>query len=439
MTNPSESKTLTKVGPGTSMGNLMRQYWLPALKSSELVADGDPVRLMLLGEKLIAFRDSYGRVGIMDHRCPHRCASLFFGRNEEGGIRCVYHGWKFDVEGNCLDMANLPPHQEFRHKVKAKAYRAAEQGGVVWVFMGGPEVAPGLPELEAVNLPEDELDICFVQRECNYLQALEGDIDTSHFGFLHFGSVAPDDLAEEEMARALTVDRAPEFSFTETDWGMMYGAYREAEPGLNYWRIAHFAFPFWAMPPHGAISDHVWARAWVPMDDTQTMFVEFSWKKRTPGLRSRKDGSGVPGVTGVSGYLDNNTNWLGRWRLSANARNDYQIDRGIQARGETYTGITGILLQDQAITESIGVLPDHSFERLAPSDQMITQTRRRLLRAADGLASEGTPPPGTDNPDIYAQPRGGDYMAAVGADWREAYEQQIAALDNRVTPVRAAE
>ena len=437
MTSQAESKTLTETGPGTPMGALMRQYWLPALKSSELVADGDPVRLMLLGEKLIAFRDTAGRVGIMDHRCPHRCASLFFGRNEEDGIRCVYHGWKFDVDGNCLDMANVPPHQDFKAKVKAKAYKAAERGGVVWVYMGDAQIVPSLPELEAVNLPEDELDVTFVLRECNFLQAMEGDIDTSHFSFLHFGSVEPDDLADGEMARTITTDRAPEYAFTETAWGMMYGAYRPAKPGFNYWRMAHFAFPFWAMPPHGAIGDHVWTRAWVPIDDTHTMHVEFSWAQRTPGLRGRKDGSKVPGIAGVSGFLDNTTDWLGRWRLAANAGNDYQIDRQAQ-RTDIYTGITGILLQDQSITESMGAIVDHSFERLAPSDQMITQTRRRLLQAAEALRAAGAAPPGAANPEVYAIPRAGDYLAATDTDWTEAYESQIAALGNRVAPAREA-
>src|SRR5271165_3140407 len=120
MTTASDGTELTRVGPGTAMGGLMRQYWLPALLSSELARDGAPVRFMLLGEKLIAFRDSAGRVGVMDHRCAHRCASLFLGRNEQGGLRCIYHGWKFDVEGNCLDMPSVPP-PDFKQKVKAKA------------------------------------------------------------------------------------------------------------------------------------------------------------------------------------------------------------------------------------------------------------------------------------------------------------------------------
>jgi phthalate 4,5-dioxygenase oxygenase subunit len=127
---------LTRVGPGTPTGELMREYWIPACLPSELVADATPTKLMLLGEKLIAFRDSSGRVGILDHRCPHRCASMFFGRNEQNGIRCAYHGWKFDVEGNCLDMPNLPEDLRFTDRVKAKAYKVAELGGIIWVYMG---------------------------------------------------------------------------------------------------------------------------------------------------------------------------------------------------------------------------------------------------------------------------------------------------------------
>ena len=194
MTTAREGVELTRVGPGTAMGELMRCYWIPAALSSELERDGAPVRLMLLGEKLIAFRDSAGRVGVMDHRCPHRCASLFLGRNEEGGIRCVYHGWKFDVAGNCVDMPSLPP-PGFKEKVKAKAYKVVERAGVVWVYMGARAEAPPLPAFEILDMPEDEIRVSFIQRDCNWLQALEGEIDTSHFGFLHAGHVDPDDLS----------------------------------------------------------------------------------------------------------------------------------------------------------------------------------------------------------------------------------------------------
>src|SRR5262252_2888192 len=199
MLTAANNEMLTHVGPGTPMGSLMREYWIPACLSSELKADGEPMRLMLLGERLIAFRDTKGRVGIMEHRCPHRCASLFFGRNEEGGLRCVYHGWKFDTAGNCLDMPNLSADQEFRHKVKAKAYRVAERGGLVYVYMGEREVAPPLPALEATLCAPQETDLTCRLRECNWLQALEGDIDTSHFSFLHTGKVEAGDIDPDHM------------------------------------------------------------------------------------------------------------------------------------------------------------------------------------------------------------------------------------------------
>src|SRR4051794_7691406 len=167
MTNAAESQELTRVGPGTPMGALMRNYWLPALKSSEVVAGAEPMRLMLLGEKLIAFRDARGVVGVMDHRCPHRCASLFFGRNEGDGIACVYHGWKYATDGACLDQPNLPPHQQFRDKVRARAYQVTERAGLIWVYMGAREQAPPMPAIEATLLPEADVNVMFVQRQCN--------------------------------------------------------------------------------------------------------------------------------------------------------------------------------------------------------------------------------------------------------------------------------
>src|ERR1700752_5002675 len=177
MTTAAEGMELTRTGPGTPMGELMRLYWMAALKSSELERDGTPGRFMVLGEKLTAFRDTSGRVGVFDHRCPHRCASLFLGRNEEGGIRCIYHGWKYDVAGHCIDMASVPPLQDFKHKVKAKAYPAVERAGLVWVYMGAERATPSLPGFDVLQKPDEEIGVALIQRDCNYLQALEGEID----------------------------------------------------------------------------------------------------------------------------------------------------------------------------------------------------------------------------------------------------------------------
>ena len=423
MTNAIESEQLTQVGPATLMGDLMRQYWLPAAKSSEVVAGGDPVRLMLLGEKLIAFRDHAGRVGVMDHRCPHRCASLFYGRNEPGGIRCVYHGWQFDADGNCIDMPNLTPEQDFRQKVHAKAYKVAERAGVIWVHMGARAEAPPMPEIEATLLPADDVTIMFVQRECNWLQALEGDIDTSHFGFLHVGSVRPEHVQDDNLLKYQLANRAPAYQVTDTDWGTMYCAYRPADDGKTYWRFAHFGFPFWTWIPQGDFTDRVQARAWVPMDDTHTMFVSFNWNQqsRSPPL---KDGKPIPGALPVLDYQPNSTDWYGRWRPAANASNDYRIDREAQRNDVIYTGISHIHMQDQAITESMGDIVDHSFEHLAPSDQMITRTRRRLLMAARALRDKATVPPGVNDPGIYMQARSGEAVLAAD-DWQAAYRDRL--------------
>jgi phenylpropionate dioxygenase-like ring-hydroxylating dioxygenase large terminal subunit len=416
MSKEKAREDLVRVGPGTVMGGLLRQYWIPAAMSSELQRDGAPMRLMLLGERLIAFRDSAGRVGVMDHRCPHRCASLFLGRNEENGIRCVYHGWKFDAAGNCVDMPNAPPHHDYKDKVRAKAYRVAERNGLVWVYMGARAEAP--------PLPESELQVTFAQRECNWLQALEGDIDTSHFGFLHAGSVDAADLAADNLIRWTVANRAPEYHVADTDWGTMYAAHRPAEAGQTYWRFANFLFPFWTQTPQGAF-DRVNSRGWVPMDDTHTMFVSLSWKG-LPSARAALSNSRVlPGSKLTMDFVPNTTDWYGRWRLAGNARNDWLVDREAQKNGGIYTGITGIQAQDQAVTESMGAISDHDFEHLGPSDRMITRTRRRLLRAARALKKDGAVPPGVDNPEISLEVRSGDFLADAKISWRDAYEAQL--------------
>ncbi len=433
MTNAKEGIELTRVGAGTPMGDLMRHYWIPAFKSAELVSDGDPVRVMLLGEKLIGFRDSEGRVGVMDHRCPHRCASLFLGRNEENGIRCVYHGWKFDVEGNCVDMPSAKPHQDFKHKVHAKAYKAAEKAGVVWVYMGKEKEPPTLPGFEILDVPEDEINLAFTMRDCNYLQALEGEIDTSHFGFLHAGHVDPEKVDEAAPLRQTVADRAPEYHVSDAPWGTQYAGYRASGSDQTYWRFANFLFPFWTQAPNGEFGNHMHARAWVPLDDTHTMFV-FIWWKKAVAANSQpqpvfKDGTPIGGTGRTDSLLPNSTDWLGRFRLVANQGNDWQIDRDAQRDNTNYTGIEGVHLQDQAITESMGGIVDHDLEHLAPSDLMITRTRRRMLIATRKLRDTGELPPGADDPSVYRNARGG-YMLTDGTDdsaWRKVYETEFAA------------
>ena len=423
-----DNEVLTRVGPGTPMGRLMREYWIPAALSSELVADGPPLRLMLLGEKLIAFRDSAGRVGVMDHRCPHRCASLFYGRNEQGGLRCVYHGWKFDVDGRCLDMPNVPAHQNFADKVAAKAYRAVERNGLVYVYMGDRQPVPALPAVEATLLPEAERNIECVQRQCNWLQGVEGELDTSHIGFLHFGTVAKEALAADDVQRFALVNRSPDYLAKETEYGAIYAAHRPADDSRTYWRFGQFAFPFWTMPPINVFADNLLTRAYVPMDDEHTMIIEVAWKNAYRAIRARNPVAGASSVWSQD-YLPDTTDWLGRFRLAANRGNDHRIDRAVQ-RDRSFTGIDGVQLQDQAVQESMGGIVDRSWEHLAPSDMMIARVRRLMLRAARGLAEAGTLPPGAADPLCLAGVRGGHFLAPMATDWLTAYAEQCAVAPN---------
>jgi phenylpropionate dioxygenase-like ring-hydroxylating dioxygenase large terminal subunit len=431
MTSAHDNETLMRVGRGTPMGDMMREYWIPACLSSELEQGAPPTRLLLLGEKLIGFRDGSGKVGVMDHRCPHRCASLFFGRPEADGIRCVYHGWKFDTEGQCLDMPNLPPEDQFASKMKAAAYKVTERGGLVWVYMGQRENAPPLPEIEGLALPDTERVVYCNQRECNWLQALEGDIDTSHFSFLHLGGTSADEVETGSMHSYALRHPAPRYHIRDTDWGTMYAAYRPAEPGELYYRFSQFIFPFITLPPDGTFTDHVQVNVWVPMDDTHTMVFSFFWTKRTDSMRWLKDGSPIPGTVSPGEYLPRTTDWYGRWRPVARRDNDYLIDREQQSTS-TYSGIQGFVAQDQAVTESMEPLVDRTREHLAPSDRMITATRRRLLNAANALRNDGTVPPGVDQPDVYRGARAGAFVVAEGEDWYDAYAER---LERSVSPL----
>ncbi|RIV80932.1 (2Fe-2S)-binding protein [Aurantiacibacter xanthus] len=420
------------------MGTFMRQYWIPACLSSELVADGDPVRLMLLCEKLIAFRDSEGRVGIMDHRCPHRCASLFIGRNEESGIRCVYHGWKFDVNGNCVDMPSVPARMDFKERVHAKAYKTYEANGLVWVYMGADQDSPPPhPQIEAAMHPDAE--IWCLQRDCNWLQALEGDLDTSHVGFLHVGSLKPEDLDEDHPMRPTVLNRAPEYEVRQSDWGVMYGGYRPNDDGQMSWRVAHYMFPFWTQTPNNRFATRAIARAWVPMDDEHSMLFDITCGSDAgnPAYTSTlKDGT--PLFEKIS-YAPNNTDWYGRWRSTDSEANDWAIDRDSQRNGTQFTGIPNITMQDQAVTESMGPITDHSFENLAPTDQMIARVRRRALMAARALVEGTAPAPGANEPEVFYNARAGSFLHDPEDSLAGAYETALSTAMRWGKEVEAAE
>ena len=436
MLSKQDNETLCRVGPGTPMGNLMRQYWIPALISSELAApDYPPLRLRLLGENLIAFRVTSGAAGIVADACPHRGASLFFGRNEEDGLRCVYHGWKFDVSGACVDMPSEPAESNFKAKVRASAYPCIERNGIIWTYMGPRPAPPPLPEIEA-NLAA-ESGVMKTLRECNWMQALEGDIDTSHLGFLHLGAVTPEQSTPGSFDYYNVADRSPRYDVIDTPFGTSYGAYRPAEPDTTYWRVANFLFPFYTMIPTGTLGVLISTRAWVPLDDEHVMYWGISARRNQPqaptqGATNTPTGrplNAVGRATGrpanaagrASGFLPDTTAWLGRFRLVQNRENDYLIDREAQRKRESYTGIAGIPQQDQAVTESMGRVYDRSHEHLGTSDAMIIRTRRRLIRAAEALQDSGETPPAVDAPEVY-RTRSGSVILPRGVDWLKATE-----------------
>jgi len=424
MLSVADNELICRTGPGTPMGDLVREYWVPAMLSSELPStDSDPVRVLLLGERLLGFRDSSGKVGLMAHNCPHRGASLFFGRNEENGLRCVYHGWKFDVTGQCIDMPNEPAESDFKSKVRAVAYPCEERGGIVWTYMGPRLTPPPLPDIEG-NMVEGATATA-VQHECNWLQVGEGAIDTSHAGFLHFGSLNADDYPEKTFSRYLLVDRSPHYAVVNTDVGVTYGAYRPIDERKNFWRIANFLLPFYTMNPQGLLGSgpQGW-QARVPMDDTHMISFGFAGPRRQRPASNGSSSSAPRAQGGQSRQLlPNTTDWYGRFRQVSNLENDFFIDRDLQRSNsgpDGWTGVQGVGRQDQAMTTSMGPIYDRSKEHLGSSDAMVIQVRRRILSAVKAYAESGVTPPGVDEPSLYRLRSGSVLLDNDVEDWFEA-------------------
>jgi nitrite reductase/ring-hydroxylating ferredoxin subunit len=363
--------------------------------------------LRLLGEDLIGFRTTSGAVGLVQNACPHRGASMFFGRNEEEGLRCVYHGWKFDVTGACVDMPSEPAESNFRTKVRTRAYPTRERGGVIWAFMGAGE-PPELPMLEGNMQPEGRSYIYNLFCEGNFMQNWEGDMDTVHAAFLH-GSFTPREVEPGSVQAFTQENKAPRFSVLDTPWGTSYGAYRPAGEDAYYWRISHILFPFYSMIPNGTLGRGVFWRAYVPIDDDHTMM----WTQIAgPDFEKR-----IAGLTGGLTWRPSDTGWLGRYHLTQDQHNDFLIDREVQKSGLSYTGIPGgARPQDMAMTWSMGPIYDRSHEHLGTTDALIIRTRRRMINAAKALREHGTPPPASEDPAIYAQ-RSGQVVLPRDVDW----------------------
>ncbi|MFN0073696.1 MAG: Rieske 2Fe-2S domain-containing protein [Chloroflexota bacterium] len=380
MLRRADIELLTQTGPGTPMGTLFRRFWLPALLPDELPEpDCAPVRLTMLSEKLVAFRDAAGTVGFVAENCPHRGASMFFGRNEEQGLRCVYHGWKFNTSGACVDMPNEPPESNFKHKVRITAYPSAEWGGVIWIYMGPAELQPEVPQFEWGLLPESHRVIVRWSQECNYAQAMEGDLDTTHVSFLHktLDGTTNSTLRRTAANGDLLINHgAPKLTAKETDYGFCYGARRNAD-NAYYWRVTQLMLPGYSIIP--SVTTQTSSGAWFPMDDHNSWGWRFSWDSEKPIPEDQRASAGAP-PTLIEGSV----------KPLANKSNDYLIDREMQ-RTQSFTGIWDFRAQDTMATEGMGRIMDRTREHLGTADLAIIMYRRRLLRMAREL-QQGTEP-----------------------------------------------
>jgi phenylpropionate dioxygenase-like ring-hydroxylating dioxygenase large terminal subunit len=413
MLSAEENELLCRVGPGTPMGELLRQYWQPFLRSSDLPErDGRPMRVRLLSEDLVAFRDSEGRIGLVASNCPHRGASLFFGRNEEEGLRCVYHGWKFDVSGRCVDMPNEPADSNFKDKVHAIAYPTQERNGIIWTYMGALDSPPPLPALEWNLVPEDQCYVSLRIAQCNWVQTMEGEIDSSHSGFLHSSLNADADI---ERGRAMQgsegmlykmLDKHPRFETLDVDAGVTIAARRNAGDDGYYWRITQFALPFYTIiPPYGP-DPTFGGHAWVPVDDYNTLCMCFGYHPTKP-LGERRLNSLMRGRNGVEGlhpsvdvFLPPDSRPYGQFWPRINKDNDYEFDWNAQLT-QRFSGLPGTWPQDSACQETMGPIYDRTQERLGGSDTGIIAVRRRLINAAKALRDQGVTPETVMSPDLY--------------------------------------
>jgi phthalate 4,5-dioxygenase oxygenase subunit len=390
MLRAEQNELLTRSGPGTSMGEMFRRYWIPALLAEELPEnDCAPVRVKLLSERLLAVRDTEGKYGLIDEFCAHRGVSLWFGRTEECGIRCPYHGWKYDVNGNCLDVPSEPEESGFRQKIKLKAYPLIERGGILWTYMGPPEQQPAPPEWEFIMVPPDQTFSSKRIQESNWLQAMEGGIDSAHVSFLHRGNLNSDPLFKGARGNQYNLnDSQPFFEVVDAPAGLFIGARRRAEEDNYYWRITPWVMPCFTMvPPRG---DHpIHGHFWIPIDDESCWAWSFDYhptrKLSDVEVAAMRDGKGIH-VKYVPGT----------YRPLANSDNDYLIDRAAQKAGTTYSGVDGIGMQDASLQESMGPIVDRTKENLTTTDNGIIMARLKLIRATRALVDKGVLPPGRD-------------------------------------------
>jgi phthalate 4,5-dioxygenase oxygenase subunit len=422
---PADNELLCRVEGEAPMGQIMRQHWLPACMSEEVAdADGTPVRTRLLGEDLVVFRDSKGRVGVLDEHCPHRGASLAFGRNEDCGLRCLYHGWKFDVDGNVVDMPSEAPGAAQRLGKKTVSYPAREGGGFVWAWMGPKEAMREFEPPAWAPVPGIKYAVVKMHTACNWAQVLEGSIDSAHSSSLHSsnmpaGEVEGSTATGDTWVRPST-DKAPKMQFEPTSYGFRYAALRKPikSPETNqYVRTTLFLAPFTVLIPPN--DQYKLSQMLVPIDDVNTMFYWVAWHPDPKKGIGQKDWRKFCAAE-VGPDLDAD------FRKKRNAANFYMQDRAAMKRGD-FTGITGIPTQDMAMWESMGPITDRSQDNPGASDLAVAQFRRMMVAAAKKFR-DGGPAIGEQKETPYASLSSFEGVVPKSTDWRTlGVEQAVTA------------
>ncbi len=399
-----DNETLCRVGPGTPMGTWMRLFWLPFYPADQLSPDGQPKRVNILGEDLVAFRDTDGKPGLVANACPHRRAPLMFGRNEECGLRCVYHGWKFDVEGRIMDLPAEPEASRLKERVRLKAYAYRERNGVLWAYMGeAQDDPPLLPQIEFNLVPAENVHISFRVQECNWLQALEGEIDSAHAPILHGRIDAKGAINDWVVA----LDLKPTFKCTERDYGVSIASRRNVGEAPRYWRVNQFVAPFWTLVPPQSKFPELSGHAWLPMDDEHTLCLMFSYTPaselypRTRELLEQGHRGRETGHASVNCFEPQpaTTPYADFWTKFA-TENGYQFD--YESQQTTWlSGLPGLWIQDAACQSGLMPIYDRTQENLCVSDAGIAVTRRFLLNSVSALAVTGERSKGADIPATF--------------------------------------